>query len=205
MSTIAIVVACGACGSASGDDDETTTSPTTASSNSNTDPTSSTMPGSESSSSGGGEPIACADVTTREACEDTTAQDTEGFGSACRWIDLYRYEVVDAACQFTPVDGGGLCVGDPGGDTDCGSDDACDIGTVYFRMAGDGSTEVLRSGDTCSSGRPAGEWMDCAAPASGESTGGSSGGSTGGGDTTSSSSGADEPDLCTCACDELTP
>lgn len=200
-------VLCGACGEPAGDDDgsSSATNPSTASA-------SSTDSNPETSSSGdpttGGEPTggasACAEATSQDVCAATFGFD--GFG--CQWLEMYSFEVVDAACAFTPVEGGGACVDNPFGDTDCGSEDACGSdGTAYWRMADDGTTEVLRSGSTCSHADPAGAWMTCAAGAGGSDTDATTGGSDGSGSDTgvASTGGASEPDLCACACDELMP
>ncbi|MBK8237130.1 MAG: hypothetical protein IPK74_16415 [Deltaproteobacteria bacterium] len=205
-------VLCGACGEPAGDDDgsSSATNPSTASASSTDsnpetsssgDPTTGEVPTTGEEPTGGAS--ACAEATSREACAATFGFD----GFACQWLDMYSFEVVDAACAFTPVEGGGACVDNPFGDTDCGSEDACGSnGTVYFRMADDGTTEVLRSGSTCSHADPAGAWMTCAPGDGGVDTDATTGGSdSSGGGGASSTGGASEPDLCTCACDELMP
>ncbi|MBK8718823.1 MAG: hypothetical protein IPN32_29510 [Deltaproteobacteria bacterium] len=205
-------VLCGACGEPAGDDDgsSSATNPSTASASSTDsnpetsssgDPTTGEVPTTGEEPTGGAS--ACAEATSREACAATFGFD----GFACQWLDMYSFEVVDAACAFTPVEGGGACVDNPLGDTDCGSEDACGSnGTVYFRMADDGTTEVLRSGSTCTHADPAGAWMTCAPGDGGVDTDATTGGSdSSGGGGASSTGGASEPDLCTCACDELMP
>lgn len=142
-------------------------------------------------------PASCGEALTAEQCAIAVSPlEFEG----CNWVDLYALDVSNATCEFTPVQGQGVCVDPTEGDTSCGSLDTCDFSNVYYRTADDGTLQVVRTGSECGTyGPTSSEWVHCAAPDEPEDTSGSGGSSTGAGD--ESTGGAPELDACACGCD----